>query len=117
MKSGRKLRAVVSFPALVTCLFVIAWPSLAQEGDPQSGFSTNASDQAECKRQLNIIYGAIQQYREQHGDKLPDKLSDLSPDFIHNPDVLVCPYVRKRGGLRTWARHLRDLTSDPHSSY
>ena len=104
------------FLAPAVCLFSLATP-LAQGADVQAGYSTNAVDQAECKRQLNIIYGAIQQYREQHGGKLPDKLSDLTPKFIYDRDILVCPYVNKRGGLRTWKKQANELATDPHTSY
>jgi len=112
----RKVCPVVLRLALAACLFSPAWP-LAQAAGIQGGYSTNVADQADCKRQLNIIYGAIQQYREQHGGKLPDKLSELTPEFIHNSDVLVCPYVHKRGGLRTWKKQFREPAPDPHTSY
>jgi hypothetical protein len=116
MKPARKLRRVAWLLALAACLFSPAGP-LAQGAGIQTGYSTNAADQVECKRQLNIIYGAIQQYREQHGGQLPNKLSDLTPHLIHNPEVLICPYVRKRGGLRTWTKRFHDHASDPYTSY
>ena len=117
MKRAQKVGAVVLRLALAAALFFSAGEPLAQGAGVQAGHSTNAADLADCKRQLNIIYGAIQQYREQHGSKLPDKLSDLTPEFIHNPDVLVCPYVQKRGGLRTWKKRFHEHAPDPHTSY
>ena len=102
---------------LAVCLFLPVGHPSAQEAKVQTGYSTNTADQAECKLQLNIIYGAIQQYREKHAGQLPDKLSDLTPGLIRNPDLLICPYVQKRGGLRTWKKRFRDLASDPHTSY
>lgn len=104
--------------SLAVCLMLMAWHRPAKGAEEGAGYSTNANDQAQCKRQLNIIYGAIQQYREQRNGELPGKLSDLTPEFIHNADVLVCPYVNSRqGGLRTWKKRFRELTSDSHTSY
>jgi hypothetical protein len=80
-------------------------------------YTTNATDKADCMRRLNIVWGAIQQYRMRHEDSLPDKLSDLTPDFIHDPNDLICPFVQRRGGLRAWKKQFADLADDPHTSY
>jgi hypothetical protein len=66
-------------------------------------YSTNAVDQADCRRQLNLIHGAIQEYYERH-KQLPRWLSDLTPDFLSDPDGLVCPFVRKTGNLEAWRK-------------
>ena len=102
---------------LAAWLILLEGRPLAQESGPNPGVSTDPADKAECKRQLNRIYGAIAEYRKQHGGKPPDRLSDLNPDYIHNPKVLVCPFVQKRGGLRTWKKRFTDLASDPYTSY
>jgi len=64
-----------------------------------------------------MIFEAIQEYRKQHESRLPDKLSDLTPEFIQNPKM-ICPYVRKTGGLRAWREEgTRELGRDPRTSY
>jgi hypothetical protein len=88
-----------------------------QRGSPAPDYTTSAEYEAACGRQLNIIYGAIQQYRKQHGKLLPDKLSDLMPDHLNDPNVLICPFVRSRGGLRLWKKKFKELTPDAHTSY
>jgi len=103
--------------ALAECLLQPVWCLAAEEAARKPGYSTNAADRAACQRQLNMIFGAIQEYRKQHDNGLPSKLSDLTPDFIHDPNVLICPFVQKRGGLRTWKKQFRELSPDAHTSY
>src|SRR5262245_17014984 len=98
-------------------LFVPVAFRAAQHPSATAGYSTNPSDKAECERQLNIIYGAIQQYRSEHDNQYPNKLSDLTKDFIHDRNVLVCPFVRSRGGLRTWKKDFREVSPDAGTSY
>jgi len=64
-------------------------------------YSTNSEDRMACQSQLNRIHGAIQEH-QRRTQKLPVWLSDLTPDYIHDPDVLVCPYVRKTGNVKKW---------------
>lgn len=52
---------------------------------------------------MNLIYGAIQQYRQKHG-MLPRWLSDLVPDPLADPRVLVCPFVQNFGYLKEWRK-------------
>lgn len=94
-----------------------AWRGSAQEPERAARYSTNAADLAACRVRLNIIHGALQQYREQHGGAWPDKLSDLLDGYLDSPATLTCPYVDTRGGLRTWKKRFRDLASDHHTSY
>jgi len=101
---------------LATLLLALATRLPAQEPD-QLRYSIDPADKAACQRQLNILYGAIREYRKEHGNNPPNKLSDLAPDYLHNPDVLICPFVRNRGGLRIWKKRFRDLAQDPHTSY
>jgi len=77
--------------------------------------TTNSADKAACQQQLNIIYGAIQEYQRRN-QKLPDWLSDLVPDFIHDRNVLVCPFVMNTGNLKKWKETLRSsVFGDPAS--
>jgi hypothetical protein len=103
--------------AITGCLLIPSWRAAGQDRAGAPGISTNAADKAACELQLNRIYGALQQYRKKHENKLPDKLSDLFPEFISDPNVLVCPFVQKRGGLRTWRKRQRELDPDAHTSY
>jgi hypothetical protein len=64
-------------------------------------YTTNFADQAACKVQLGKIYGAIQKYVREK-EKLPQWLSDLVPDFIHDPATLVCPFVNSTGNVKKW---------------
>src|SRR6185295_6538936 len=73
-------------------------------------YTTNAEDKAACERRLNIIFGAIQQYRKQHAGMLPGKLSDLRPDILDDELDLTCPFVQNRGGLRGWKKKFKDLS-------
>ena len=89
----------------------------AQETFKNAVFTTNITDRVACERQLNLIYGAMQEYRRRHDDNWPAKLSDLTPDFLHDSKVLICPFVLKRGGLRTWRKQFRELSPDSYTSY
>ena len=105
---------------LAACLLLLAArpPARGQAPAPKPGPATNAADRAACERQLNRISGALQEYRKQHDNKLPAKLSDLlTPELIHDPDDLVCPFVQKRGGLRAWKKRVNELSPDPYTSY
>jgi peroxiredoxin/uncharacterized GH25 family protein/5-hydroxyisourate hydrolase-like protein (transthyretin family) len=53
------------------------------------------------KKQMRQIYDAIQAYRKKQGD-LPTWLSDLVPDFLPDPEVLVSPVEKRTGQSRIW---------------
>src|SRR6266404_4456896 len=82
---------------------------------PQSGiatenlsayWTTNGADEEACHRQLNFIYGALQEYQRRN-HSLPHWLSDLVPDYIHDPNALVCPFVLGTGNLKKWRQKYR----------
>jgi hypothetical protein len=102
--------AIASLLSLPASLF-------AAEGSNGEKFSRDQADKEACQANLNRIFGAILEYRKQHQDKLPDKLSDLMPKFIFDPKTLICPYVQRKGGLRQWRTEIRDLDFDPQTSY
>ncbi len=62
-------------------------------------WSTNAADAAVCEGHLNTIYSALQEYQKRN-QNLPRWLSDLVPEYIHDPNALVCPYVLRTGNLK-----------------
>jgi hypothetical protein len=89
----------------------------AAEDTADDVFTRDPADKPVCEANLNFIFGAIREYRKQHEDKLPDKLSDLYPHYIHDPKILICPYVQRTGGLRQWSKQIRELDFDPRTSY
>jgi len=56
-------------------------------------------DRDPCARNLQTIWNGIQAYREQH-KKLPLHLSELVPDFVSNPSVMICPVTRRTGEIK-----------------
>ena len=59
-----------------------------------------AEEQEDCTRNLKVIYDAIQAYQFDHKD-LPNWLSDLVPDYLSDPRVLICPVCRRTGRTET----------------
>jgi len=59
------------------------------------------TDREACRKNLEMIYKAIQYYRADHKD-LPAWLSDLVPKYIKDPNVLTCPVVRRTGTVETF---------------
>lgn len=76
----------------------------------------NPEYKAGCEVNLTKISDALGQYREKY-HRLPDGLSDLVPEFIHNRDVLVCPYVRKTGQLSEWRKKLNPQPGQDRLTY
>ena len=64
-------------------------------------YSTNSVAREACQSQLNKIYGAIQEFQRRN-QRLPLWLSDLTPGYINDRDLLVCPYVRESGNIKKW---------------
>ena len=56
-------------------------------------------DRDECARNLQAIWNGIQKYREQHR-KLPLHLSELVPDFVSTPNLLICPVTKRTGEIK-----------------
>ena len=102
---------------LVASLLSLAHSVFANEDSGGAKFSHDPADKEACQANLNLILEAIQEYRKQHDNKLPDKLSDLTPEFIHDPRILICPFVQKTGGLRSWRKAIRELDFDAGTSY
>src|SRR4030095_16490743 len=59
-----------------------------------------------CKARLNRIYEAIQEYRRARQD-LPAYFSNLEPEFIADPQLFICPEVRRRGDYTSWRSGLK----------
>jgi hypothetical protein len=98
-------------------IFVGNLPSgISAETEKKSDYWTiNPADKAACQRQLNIIYGAIQEYQKRK-EKPPRWLSDLLPDYIDDPNILVCPFVISSGNLKKYREsYLTGVFADPGS--
>jgi hypothetical protein len=51
-----------------------------------------------CVRNLKVIYDAIQLYKADHRD-FPNWLSDLVPQYLNDPGVLICPVCKRTGQI------------------
>lgn len=104
--------------AVWTSLLVsLAGGSFAAEAIKPPPPSEDPADRKVCEGNLNQIFEALQLYRQQHDGRLPDRLSELTPEVIHDRGILICPVVRKQGGLRSWRKRFRELSPDSHTSY
>jgi hypothetical protein len=79
-------------------------------------WSTNGADEVACQGKLNIIYGVLQEYQRRN-QNLPRWLSDLVPEYLDDPNSLVCPFVLSTGNLKRWREkyHLGGVFDDPGS--
>lgn len=50
----------------------------------------------QCRRNLHLVYEAIQAYRRVNKD-LPDSLAELAPRFLAENRFLICPAARRQG--------------------
>jgi hypothetical protein len=89
----------------------------AADDDAGGKFSRDPADKAGCQANLNFIFEAIREYRKQHQGELPPRLSNLADGYVHDPKILICPFVQRTGGLRSWRKEIRELDLDPLSSY
>lgn len=75
-----------------TLILTLLFPFGALAATPQQ-------ERDECARNLQTIYQAIQKYRKDKKE-LPVWLSDLVPDYLDDPNVLVCPVTRRTGEMK-----------------
>jgi hypothetical protein len=85
---------------------------------PTLTLSKDEADSLKCRRQLNMVYGALRKFRQQNGS-LPDWLSDLAPEYLHDSEVLECPFIRSSGMVKEWRASLRvfPVYDDPRRAY
>ncbi|MFB3040743.1 MAG: hypothetical protein ACE1ZS_02905, partial [Candidatus Poribacteria bacterium] len=50
-----------------------------------------------CEENLKAIGKAIAAYRADHDGDMPDWLSDLYPEYLSDPELLLCPADKERG--------------------
>jgi len=72
-------------------LFCGAQPAFAQPTE-----ALDSAEVRECRRNLHLIFEAIQAYRRVHHD-LPDHLGELLPRFLSDERYLTCPTGRRFG--------------------
>ncbi len=48
-----------------------------------------------CVHNLKLIGLPLRMYAEEHENRLPEKLSDLYPEYLTDPRCLICPNLRK----------------------
>jgi hypothetical protein len=93
-------------------LFLLPSPpsaSAQQNNSTEDKARLAAEDKDNCIKHLAAIYEAIQAYQADHKD-VPNWFSDLVPQYISDPSILICP-VSKRTGQAEIA-----LLSDPKVS-
>jgi thiol-disulfide isomerase/thioredoxin len=69
--------------------------------EPAPGQSLEDRELEIDKQHLRKIYDAIQAYKKKHGD-LPNWLSDLFPEFLSDPGVLMSPVELRTGRSSLW---------------
>lgn len=77
--------------------------ALTMKGQTNADSADAATAQAEreaCAKNLKVIYDAIQAYEMDHKD-IPNWLSDLVPQYLTDPNVLICPVCRRTGEAET----------------
>jgi hypothetical protein len=99
----RAMRAFLG--AAVAILVFHAPPRLARaasaQAEPDSGQSLEDRELEIDKQHLHKIFDAIQAYKKQHGD-LPNWLSDLYPEFLSDPNILMSPVEVRTGQSSLW---------------
>jgi len=69
--------------------------------EPAPGQSLEERELEIDKQHLRNIYDAMQAYKKKHGD-LPNWLSDLFPEFLSDPNVLMSPVELRTGRSALW---------------
>ena len=86
---------------IVGAAFIVAGPAQpasAQVTDALQTTNSVTEEREACKKNLLIIYEAIQAYEKDHKD-LPNWLSDLVPDYLPDVSVLTCPVCKRTGKI------------------
>jgi uncharacterized GH25 family protein len=92
-------RRALLFTAFVLLIFS---PHVrAQDSQAAAGQSLDDQELAIDKQHLRKIYDAIQAYKKKNGD-LPSWLSDLFPEFLSDPNVLMSPVELRTGQSQLW---------------
>jgi hypothetical protein len=87
-----------------------ALPGVARDNSTNDISDLALAEKEACSRNLKAIYDAIEAYRTDHNQEVPNWLSDLVPQYLNDAGLLICPVSRRTG--RTEA----PLLADPHIS-
>jgi uncharacterized GH25 family protein len=82
-------------------LFVLIPHLRAQDSQAAGEQSLEEQELVIDKQHLRKIYDAIQAYKKKNGD-LPSWLSDLFPEFLSDPNVLMSPVELRTGQSQLW---------------
>src|SRR5262249_50549714 len=81
---------------LRTCTMLLLFSSwLCHRADADETAKGLEQEEVQCRRNLHLIYEAIQAYRRLYKD-LPSELAELTPRFLSDVH-LVCPEARRLG--------------------
>ncbi|MBI4659577.1 MAG: hypothetical protein HY735_12120 [Verrucomicrobia bacterium] len=105
MQLFQTARDTGAFALLSACWITLALNSVLGQESKNAMVSENPADHEACRQQLNIIHSAIQEYQKRN-DKFPRWLSDLLPDYLHDAEMLSCPFVRNSGNYKKWRKNL-----------
>lgn len=94
------MKACLVFKRQIPITLLLALAFLAPPAPRLFAADASPGDRETCEKNLNTLYKAIQAYRVERKD-LPAWLSDLVPKFIKDPNVLVCPVIKRTGALNT----------------
>jgi len=97
------MRATPFIAGVILAAAFFSLPGARAQGNA-TGAQAEEEKQA-CIKNLKVIYEAIQAYQVEHKD-IPNWLSDLVPQYLEDPNVLVCPVCRRTG--KTEAAPLAD---------
>jgi hypothetical protein len=82
------------FHSFLFCsLFLFGLPGRSSE---RPAASLDLDELRECRRNLQLVYEAIQAYRRVHKD-IPNHLEELLPRFLSDARYLTCPAARRLG--------------------
>ncbi len=95
-------RSVVAFGCIILSL------ALNAETDPEK---------KTCQQNLSFLFEALEAHHDRY-QRHPNWLSDLIPEFIANPKILICPKAKTLGLRGPKAKIiLHTVYSDPKTSY
>jgi len=61
-----------------------------------------------CQNQIKQLGIFIQQYRDDNGNQMPQWLTQLSPNYVKDPKLFICPMDRSKGAQGCFPRWLEN---------
>ncbi len=101
--SNALVRGIVGLLLTASLNLPMAWaqaPATETAGAAPAD-SLAAQERAIDKQHLTQIYQAIQAYKKDHGE-VPNWLSDLFPDYLKDPDILMSPVEKRTGQSKVY---------------